>query len=90
MPSPADPWDNSKGILELLLKSEDKIKNLRETVIKETGKHEYTLKRETVMLRWLFEWKSLCSIQAPLAVGNGRKAGINGLYSCDFGTDKVK
>jgi hypothetical protein len=35
--SSTDPWDSSKALLELLLKSEEKIKSLRETVIKETG-----------------------------------------------------
>uniref|UniRef100_A0A915D0I6 Uncharacterized protein n=1 Tax=Ditylenchus dipsaci TaxID=166011 RepID=A0A915D0I6_9BILA len=42
----SDPWDSSTALLELLLKSEEKIKSLRETVIKETGKLEYTTKRE--------------------------------------------
>ncbi|KAI1722930.1 ligand-binding domain of nuclear hormone receptor domain-containing protein [Ditylenchus destructor] len=45
-PGRLDPWDSSNGLLELLLKSEEKIISLRETVIKETGKLEYTTKRE--------------------------------------------
>uniref|UniRef100_A0A914C5D3 Uncharacterized protein n=1 Tax=Acrobeloides nanus TaxID=290746 RepID=A0A914C5D3_9BILA len=41
-----DQWDSPKALLDLLLKSEDKIKSLRETVIKETGKLEYTTKTD--------------------------------------------
>ncbi|VDN51799.1 unnamed protein product [Dracunculus medinensis] len=39
-------WDNPKSLLESLLVSENKIKNLRETVIKQTGSVKYTLKKE--------------------------------------------
>jgi hypothetical protein len=42
----SDPWDNPKLLLDLLMKSEEKIKSLRESVIKETGKFEYTTKHE--------------------------------------------
>ena len=41
-----DPWDSPKQLLDLLMKSEEKIKNLRDSVIKETGRFEYTIKRE--------------------------------------------
>ena len=41
-----DQWDSPKALLDLLLKSEDKIKSLRETVIKETGKLEYTTRND--------------------------------------------
>ncbi|CAD5233879.1 unnamed protein product [Bursaphelenchus xylophilus] len=41
-----DPWESPKALLELLLRSEEKEKNLRATVIKETGKLEFTTKNE--------------------------------------------
>lgn len=41
-----DPWDNPKQLLDLLMKSEEKIKSLRESVIKETGRFEYSVKKE--------------------------------------------
>ena len=46
--STVDPWDSPKLLLELLMKAEEKIKSLRESVIKETGKLEYTTRHEPV------------------------------------------
>lgn len=41
-------WDSQKNLLDFLLKAENKIKSLRETVIKETGQYEYSTKNEPV------------------------------------------
>ncbi|KAH7710998.1 Protein NHR-35 b [Aphelenchoides avenae] len=41
-----DPWDSPSGLLEFLLKAEEKIKTLRDTVIQETAKVDYSIKRE--------------------------------------------
>ncbi|KAI6205041.1 Zinc finger and Nuclear hormone receptor domain containing protein [Aphelenchoides besseyi] len=56
-----DPWDCPKSLLELLMKSEEKIKNLRDSVIKETGKMDYTIRPQ----------------QPPKLNQNGRKATPN-------------
>ncbi|KAI6209772.1 hypothetical protein M3Y96_00256100 [Aphelenchoides besseyi] len=56
-----DPWDCPKMLLELLMKSEEKIKNLRDSVIKETGKMDYTIRPQ----------------QPPKINQNGRKATPN-------------
>lgn len=47
--SAADPWQSSRAILELLLKSEEKIRRMRDSVIREAGKLEYSMKYEPVM-----------------------------------------
>lgn len=45
----SDSWQSPQSILEFLLKSEEKIKKLRDSVVKETGKLEYTTKHEPVL-----------------------------------------
>ncbi|KAI6192911.1 hypothetical protein M3Y99_01907500 [Aphelenchoides fujianensis] len=44
--SAGDPWDCPQKLLDLLMKAEEKIKNLRASVIKETGKVDYTHRHE--------------------------------------------
>ena len=52
-PTTSDPlmdstWDSPKNLLDFLLKAENKIKSLRETVIKKTGQYEYSTKKQMV------------------------------------------
>ncbi|PIO52939.1 hypothetical protein TELCIR_25746, partial [Teladorsagia circumcincta] len=44
--SPEDIWDCPETLIEALLKSEKTINSLRDSVIKQTGNVEYTIKPE--------------------------------------------
>lgn len=46
--STANVWDSPQLLLDLLLKAEEKIKSIRDSVIQETGKVEYTTRHEPV------------------------------------------
>lgn len=58
-PPTSDPlmdstWDSPSNLLDFLLKAENKIKSLRESVIKETGQFEYAAKQDTVSWGFYF------------------------------------
>jgi hypothetical protein len=70
-PPTSDPlmdstWDSPSNLLDFLLKAENKIKSLRESVIKETGQFEYAPKTEPL------EQFSIFSI--------GRSATVNDIF----------
>lgn len=41
-------WETPQAVLNFLLKSEEKVKSLRKTVVEKTEKLEYTTKTESV------------------------------------------
>lgn len=44
----SNSWQTPQAVLNFLLKSEEKVKSLCKTVVKETGNLEYTTKHEPV------------------------------------------
>jgi hypothetical protein len=70
-PPTSDPlmdstWDSPPNLLDFLLKAENKIKSLRESVIKETGQFEYAAKSEP---------------QEPFSIFSmGRNATVNDIF----------